>query len=190
MQVRRARWWVLVWVAATFFAASLSDLFASAASADEVYVANLTAPKGLGKKTAQLRLTIRERTSEEERATLGKILREQSSEAAFAAVRKIEHGTANIIGGVESPINYFYVFPGQNGARAIIIMAHPLYFPEDTPDVIPQGPVGLISLSLSNAGKGRGTMAEAEKVSVTDSGTFEVEGQATQIDLEDVVRVR
>jgi hypothetical protein len=56
--------------------------------------------------------------------------------------------------------------------------------------VIPQGPVGLISLTLSTAGKGRGTMAEAQKVRVTDSGTFEVEGQATQIDLQDVERVR
>lgn len=186
MQVLRARWVVAILVASTstLFAGSLS------ASAEEVYEANLTAAKGLGKKTAKLTVTIRERTSDDERAELGKILREQGSEAAFAAFRKIEHGTAKIIGGLESPINYFYVYPGHNGARVVIIMAHPLYFPEDTPNVIPSGPVGLISLSLNNAGKGRGTMAEAQKIRFTDSGTFEVEGQAMSIDLEDVQRVR
>jgi hypothetical protein len=185
MQVRRARPSVLACVAILF-----SVTVSVAASAEEVYVANLTSPKGLGKKTARLTVTIRERTPDEERAGLIKVLQEQGSEAAFVAIRKIEHGTAKITGGVESPVNYFYVYPGQNGARVVIITAHPLYFPEDRPNVIPEGPVGLIELSLDNVGKGRGTMAESVRARVTESGGFEVEGQAMRVDLQDVQQVR
>jgi hypothetical protein len=183
MQLRGASWSVL---------ACVSMLFATSlvASGEEVYVATLTSPKGLGKKTAKLTLTIRQRTSEDERAELGKILQEQGSEAAFEALRKLDRGTAKIMGGVESPIDYFYVHPGKNGAQVVIITAHPLYFPEDTPNVIPEGPVGLIHLTLNSAGKGSGTMADAHRVRLTDSGTFEVEGKAMQIDLDAVQQVR
>ena len=49
------------------------------ASAEEVYTATLTAARGLGRKTAELTVTITSRTSEEDAAKLQKILAEQGS---------------------------------------------------------------------------------------------------------------
>ena len=85
------------------------------ASAEEVYTATLTAAKGLGKKTAELTVTITSRTSEEDAAKLQKILTEQGSDAAVQELRKFDRGVAKITGGSSSPIRHVRAHPGQNG---------------------------------------------------------------------------
>jgi len=162
------------------------------ASAEEVYTATLTAAKGLGKKTAELTVTITSRTSEEDAAKLQKILQEQGSDAAIEAIRRFDRGVAKITGGPSSPIRHVRAHPGQNGSRVIIITDGPLYFPEDapSPSTISKGSkssVGLIELVVDNTGKGRGNMVEALKVNVTSEGVFQVVTPgATKIDLENV----
>src|SRR3990172_5281314 len=74
------------------------------ASAEEVYTATLTAAKGLGKKTAELTVTITSRTSEEDAVKLQKILQEQGSDAAIQELRKFDRGVAKITGGPPSTI--------------------------------------------------------------------------------------
>ncbi|HLE70853.1 MAG TPA: hypothetical protein VJH87_14330 [Vicinamibacteria bacterium] len=166
------------------------------ASAEEVYTATLTAAKGLGKKTAELTVTITSRTSEEDAAMLQKILQEQGSDAAIEAIRRFDRGVAKITGGPSSPIRHVRAHPGQNGSRVIIITDGPLYFPEDTPSpsTISKGSkssVGLIELVVDNTGKGRGNMVEALKVNVTPDGVFQVVTPgATKIDLENVQQKR
>src|SRR3990172_2506128 len=73
------------------------------ASAEEVYTATLTAARGLGRKTAELTVTITSRTSEEDAAKLQKILTEQGSDAAIEAIRRFDRGVAKITGGPPSP---------------------------------------------------------------------------------------
>jgi hypothetical protein len=166
---------------------------ASAASAEEVYTATLTSARGLGKKTAELVLTVTSRTSDEEAASLQKILNEKGSEAAVEAIRKFDRGIARIVGGPSSPIRHMRSHPGQNGARVIIITDSPLYFPEDapSPSAISKGSIGLIELVVDNTGKGRGNMVEALKVSITEDGVFQVVTPgATKIDLENVQQKR
>jgi hypothetical protein len=158
------------------------------ASAEEVYTATLTAAKGLGKKTAELTVTITSRTSEEDAAKLQKILQEQGSDAAIEEIRQFDRGVAKITGGPSSPIRHVRAHPGQNGSRVIIITG-PLYFPEDapSPSTISKGSIGLIELVVDNTGKGRGNMVEALKVNVTPDGVFQVVTPgATKIDLENV----
>ncbi len=165
----------------------------SAASADEVYTATLTAARGLGKKTAELTVTITSRTSEEDAAKLQKILQEQGSDAAVAELRKFDRGVAKITGGASSPIRHVRAHPGQNGSRVIIITDSPLYFPEDTPSssMISKSSIGLIELVVDNTGKGRGNMVEALKVNVTADGVFQVVTPGTtKIDLENVQQKR
>jgi hypothetical protein len=168
-------------------------LAASAASAEEVYTATLTAARGLGKKTAELTLTITSRTSEEEAARLQKILTEQGSDAAIAELRKFDRGMAKITGGPSSPIRHMRSHVGQNGARVIIITDGPLYFPEDapSPSAVAKTSIGLIELVVDNTGKGRGNMVEALKINVTPDGVFQVVTPgATKIDLDNVQRKR
>jgi hypothetical protein len=165
----------------------------SSASAEEVYTATLTAAKGLGKKTAELVVTVSSRSSEEDAAAFRKILKEQGSDAAVAAVRKFDRGVAKIVGGPSSPIRHVRVLPGQNGSRVIIITDSPLYFPEDapSPSAISKSSVGLIELVVDNTGKGRGNMVEALKVNITEDGVFQVVTPgATRIELENVQQKR
>jgi hypothetical protein len=164
----------------------------AAFAAEEVYVAMLTAEKGLArKKTALLTLTITERATEAMAAELRKAYDQGGSAAFFEAVRKLDAGEAKITGGLASKIHYVRVFPGQNGARVIILTAGPLYFPEDTPNIVPTDSIGVIELEVANAGTGRGKLAEAQKLRITNEGTFEVEAaRAGPIDLEGVRRER
>jgi hypothetical protein len=163
------------------------------ASAEEVYTATLTSARGLGKKTAELTLTVTSRTTEEEAAKLQKILQEQGSDAAVAELRKFDRGVAKITGGPSTPIRHMRSHVGQNGARVIIITDSPLYFPEDapSPSSISKSSVGLIELVVDNTGKGRGNMVEALKVNLTADGVFQVVTPgATKIDLENVQQKR
>jgi hypothetical protein len=169
------------------------SFWTSSASAEEVYTATLTSARGLGKKTAELVLTVTSRTSDEEAAELQKILNEQGSEAAVEAIRKFDRGVARIVGGPSSPIRHMRSHPGQNGARVIIITDGPLYFPEDapSPSAISKSSIGLIELVVDNSGKGRGNMVEALKVSITEDGVFQVVTPGkTKIDLENVQQKR
>ena len=162
------------------------------ASAEEVYTATLTAAKGLGKKTAELTVTITSRTSEEDAAKLQKILQEQGSDTAIAELRKFDRGVAKITGGPSSPIRHVRSHPGQNGSRVIIITDGPLYFPEDapSPSSVTKG-VGLIELVIDSTGRVRGSMVEALKVNLTADGVFQVVTPgATKIDLENVQQKR
>jgi hypothetical protein len=163
------------------------------ASAQEVYTATLTAARGLGRKTAELTLTITSRTSEEDAAKLQKILQEQGSDAAVEELQKFDRGVAKITGGPSSPIRHARAHPGQNGSRVIIITDDPLYFPEDapSPSTVSTSSVGLIELVVDNTGKGRGNIVEALKVNVTPDGVFQVVTPgATKIDLENVQRTQ
>jgi hypothetical protein len=166
---------------------------ASLASADEVYTATLTSARGLGKKTAELTVTITSRTSEEDAAKLQKILEEQGSDAAIAELRKFDRGLAKITGGPSSPIRHVRSHSGQNGARVIILTDGPLFFPEDapSPSAISKSSIGLIELVVDKTGRGRGNMVEALKVNVTEDGVFQVVTPgATPIDLENVQQKR
>src|SRR3990172_10220535 len=98
------------------------------ASAEEVYTATLTAARGLGRKTAELTVTITSRTSEEDAAKLQKILQEQGSDAAIEEIRQFDRGVAKITGGPSSPIRHVRAHPGQNGSRGLIITPGPPYF--------------------------------------------------------------
>ncbi|MGH9320988.1 MAG: hypothetical protein ACRD3V_14030 [Vicinamibacteria bacterium] len=162
------------------------------ASSQEVYVATLTSPKGLGlKKTAELTLTIADRSTEEDRARLLQVFEEKGSEGFVGELRKLEQGVAKITGGPSSRINYVMVRPGQNGSSVVILTESPLYFPEDGPPSTTGSSVGLIRLEVNASGQGRGTMAEAQKLRITQEGTFEVEASRVDpIDLEDVRRER
>lgn len=165
----------------------------TAASAEEIYTATLTSARGLGRKTAELTVTVTSRTSEEEAARLQKILTEQGSDAAIAELRKFDRGVAKITGGPSSTIRHMRSHVGQNGSRVIIITDGPLYFPEDapSPSAVSKSSIGLIELVVDNTGKGRGNMVEALKINVTPDGVFQVVTPgATKIDLENVQQQR
>lgn len=161
-------------------------------AAEEVYVATMTGAKGLGlKKTAKLTVTITERATDEKAAELRKAYDQGGSAAFFDAVRKLDAGVTHITGGLTTKVHLVRVFPGENASRVIILTAGPLYFPEDIPNVVPTDSLGVIELVVTNAGAGRGNLAEAQKLRITNEGTFEVEAaRAAPIELEEVRRER
>ena len=159
------------------------------ALAQEVYTATLTSARGLGRKTAELTVTITSRTTPEESERLQKILQEQGSAAAIQALQEFDRGVAKIAGGPSSVIRHMRSHPGQNGARVIIITDDPLYFPEDapSPSEAPSDSVGLIELVIDGSGRGRGNMVEALEVKFSPDGVFQVVTPGrTKIDLENV----
>ena len=85
-------------VAAALAAASILSLTVSA-TAEEIYTATLIASDGMGgDRKADLRLTINQRTTDEESAELQKILEEEGSDALFAKLRTWDKGLAELRG--------------------------------------------------------------------------------------------
>jgi hypothetical protein len=164
-----------------------------AALAEEVvYAATMAAPKGLaGEKTARLTLTVQEFTTDEEALALRDAIQKSGTEGLVEVLRDKDKGVAHITGGVTAKIVHVRVTEGENANTIVVVTDKPLYFPEDTPDRIPENAIGLINLVMNASGKGRGTMAEAVKVRLTPAGVFEVEAQSREpIEIRDVERLK
>jgi hypothetical protein len=162
------------------------------AQAEEIYKATITSGGAFRSVTSEITLTIESQTTDEESAKLQQILQEEGSDAAIEAVREFDHGVARIEGTVPRRIVLMRVHEGQNGRQIIIITDQPLYAPGQTPD--PDLPrkdaVGFIQLAMNNQGQGRGRMAEAMGITMTDEGVFQVEASgAKPIEIEDARRV-
>lgn len=161
------------------FSAALSLLAGSGlAAAEEVYAATMSAPKGLaGEKTARLTLTVQEYTTDAEAQALAAAIETSGTEGLIEVLRDKDKGVAHIQGGVTAKIVHVRVTEGKNANTIVVVTDKPLYFPEDTPDRMPDNAIGIIHLVMNASGKGRGTLAEAVKVRLTREGVFEVEAQ-------------
>lgn len=176
-------------VAAALAAASILSLTVSA-TAEEIYTATLIASDGMGgDRKADLRLTIKQRTTDEESAELQKILEEEGSDALFAKLRTWDKGLAEIRGSASQKILHVRVFPGENGSRVIIVTEGQLYMPDRSQDPRLANALGFIQLDVNTRGGGEGLAAAVEGVSVTDEGVLQLvtEGRA-RIRLENVAR--
>jgi len=159
------------------------------AFADEVYTAKLIRKRGLSKDFVHLDLRIRERATEEQAAALRKILAEQGTDALMDALRKGDYGEARVTGGLPRRIGWVRVYPGQNGSQVIIVTERPLYFPGEEPEGETSGAVGIITLEMNDRGQGRGRLAEAVKIDITEEGVLRVEAaRPATIEMEDVRR--
>jgi hypothetical protein len=164
-----------------------------AALAEEVvYAATMSAPKGLaGEKTARLTLTVQEFTTDEEALALRDAIAKNGTEGLIEVLRDKDKGVAHITGGVTAKIVHVRVTEGQNANTIVVVTDKPLYFPEDTPNRIPENAIGIINIVMNASGKGRGTLAEAVKVRLTPAGVFEVEAQNNApIEIREVERLK
>lgn len=160
----------------------------AATAEDQVYEATMAAKRGLSEIKAELTFTVHEFSTEEDANQIVRILQEEGSEAFIAELRKRDRGVAQVRGGPTAKICHVRVRPGENGSRVIILTDGPIYFPQDERREIPKDVIGIVQIVLNADGQGRGSIAEATKVRVTDSGTFEVEAsQVAPIDI-DIVR--
>ena len=83
------------------------------------------------------------------------------------------------------------VFPGQNGSSVLIVTDRPIYFPSDKLDEqpAPTTALGVIQLEMNDRGQGRGRLAEAVALHVTDEGVLQIQSaRPTTIEMEDVRR--
>lgn len=163
------------------------------AEAEEIYKATITSGGAFRAVTSEITLTVESRTTDEESAKLQQILRDEGSDAAIEAVRESDHGVARIEGTVPRRIVLVRVHEGQNGRQVIIITDQPLYAPGQTPD--PDLPrrdaIGFIQLAMNDQGQGRGRMAEATGISITEAGVFQVEASSSApIEIEEARQVK
>lgn len=158
------------------------------ASGKDVYTATLVVPRGLTSKSARLTVTIDQYSTEEDTAKLRKIYDEQGSEGLFAALREWNKGSAKLEGYPTQRVNHVRIHEGQGGRQVIIVTEQPLYRAEESSPSRPSTQtLGLIQLEMNNQGQGRGSMAEATKVRLTEAGVLQIEAYgAKSIKLEDV----
>jgi hypothetical protein len=162
-----------------------------AVAQEQVYEATMTARRGLSQIEAQLTISVQQFSTEEDANRLVGILQDQGSEAFIAALRELDRGVVRVVGGPTARICHVRVLPGENGSRVVILTDGPVYFPQDERRRIPKDVIGVIQLVLSSQGQGRGSVAEATKVRVTEAGTFEVEAsQVAPIDISNVRQVQ
>jgi hypothetical protein len=163
----------------------------SALAQKEVYTAKLVRTQGLSTETVQLDLTISKRATQEDADALRKILEEEGSDAVMEALRTGDYGEALVTGGTPRQVIYARVFPGENGSSALIVTDRPIYFPSDPLDrqANPDTALGVIQLELNDRGFGRGRLAEAVAVKVTDAGVLQIESsRPSSIKIENVRR--
>jgi hypothetical protein len=83
------------------------------------------------------------------------------------------------------------VFPGQNVDTVIIVTEKPLYFPGDEPEGDTSEALGFITLEMNDRGQGRGRLAEAVRIEMTDDGALTIEAARPDvIEMQDVRRVQ
>ena len=120
-----------------------------------------------------------------------KILDEEGSDTLMEALRKGDYGEARVTGGRPRRVVWVRVFPGQNGSSVMIVTDRPIYFPSDTLDEqpAPTTALGVIQLEMNDRGQGRGRLAEAVAMYMTDEGVLQIQSaRPATIEKEDVVR--
>ena len=163
----------------------------NASAQEEVYTAKLVRKKGLSTESVQLDLRIRERATQEQADALLKILNEDGSDALMEELRKGDYGEARVTGGRMRRVVWVRVFPGQNGSSVLIVTDRPIYFPSDKLDEqpAPTTALGVLQLEINDRGRGRGRLAEAVAMHVTDEGVLQIQSaRPTTIEVEDVKR--
>ena len=131
-------------------------------------------------------------TTEEEATKLQQILEEEGADAAIAALREFDRGWP----GSRAPFLGALTFEftrGRTGARSssLLINRSTVLARCPTPTCPGETPSGFIQLQMNNQGQGRGRMAEATGMRVTDSGVFQVEAsRATPVEIEEARRVK
>lgn len=163
----------------------------AALAQDEIYTAKMVRKKGLTPESVHLDLRISKRASQEDADELGRILAEDGSDALMDALRQGDYGEARVTGGMPRKVVYARVFPGQNGSSVIIVTDRPIYFPSDKLDEMPKQTtaLGVIQLEMNDRGRGRGRLAEAVAMQVTDDGVLQIQSaRPATIEMEDVRR--
>lgn len=164
---------------------------AGSAVAQEVYTAKMVRKKGLSNESVHLDLHITKRATQEDADALLKILSDDGSDALMAALRKGEYGEVRVTGGRPRTVVWARVFPGDNGSAVLIVCDRPIYFPSDALDEQPKPTeaLGVIQLEMNDRGRGRGRLAEAVAIHMTDEGVLQVQSaRPAAIEMEDVVR--
>ena len=186
MRLRTFVWLALVGMMGVFFV-GIGD----ASAQEEVYTAKMVRKKGLSTESVHLDLKIRERGTQEQADALLKILDEEGSDTLMEALRKGDYGEARVTGGRPRRVVWVRVFPGQNGSSVMIVTDRPIYFPSDTLDEqpAPTTALGVIQLEMNDRGQGRGRLAEAVAMYMTDEGVLQIQSaRPATIEKEDVVR--
>ena len=163
----------------------------SALAQDEVYTAKMVRKRGLTPESVHLDLRITKRATQEDADALLAILEEKGSDGLMEALREGDYGEARVTGGEPRRVVYARVFPGQNGSSVLIVTDHPIYFPSDSLDGQPKPTtaLGVIQLEVNDRGRGRGRLAEAVAVQMTEAGVLQIESDApATIEMEDVRR--
>ena len=161
----------------------------TASAQEEVYTAKMVRKKGLSTESVQLDLRIRERATQEQADALLKILNDDGSDALMEELRKGDYGEARVTGGRPRRVVWVRVFPGQNGSSVMIVTGRPIYFPSDKLDTqpAPTTALGVIQLEMNDRGHGRGRLAEAVAMHVTDEGVLQIQSaRPATIEMEDV----
>ena len=163
-----------------------------AAAEDEVYTAKMVRTKGLTTENVHVDLRIRQRATQEQADALRKILAEEGSDALKTALLKGDFGQARVTGGHPRRVVWARVYPGQNGSSIMIVTDRPIYFPSDDLEEKPastEDALGVLTLEINDRGVGRGRLAEAVAVHITDDGVLQIQSpRPDTVEIEDVRR--
>lgn len=176
-----------VWLAIV----GMSWTMSSSVTAQETYTAKMVRTKGLSQESVQVDLQISRWASQDEADALLEVLNEGGWEALKAALLDNDFGEAQVTGGTPRKVVWARVFPGQNGNSLMIVTNEPVYFPSDPLDeqADPQQALGVLTLEVNDRGLGRGRLAQAVALHVTDAGVLQIESaRPATVEIEDVRR--
>ncbi len=155
-------------------------LGAAGASAEETFTGTIVVPRGMAQSiNAPLTVTIEQYTTDDEARQLREILDKQGWDEVVKTLRQVNRGSARLRDATW-PVSWARVFPGQNGARRIMIVTlRPISLPEEEAPPPSMDPTfGVIQIDLSAQGKGQGLVIGGARIRLTDEGQIQVESSA------------
>jgi len=177
--------WRRIWSTAAFVGrlavfSGFGFLGAAGATAEETFSGTIVVPRGMAQSiNAPITATVQEYTTDEEARRLREILDKQGWDEVVKSLRQANKGSVSLRDATW-PVSWARVFPGQNGARRVMIVTlRPISLPEDEAPPPSMDPTfGVIQIDLNAQGKGQGLVIGGARLRLTGEGHIQVESSA------------
>jgi hypothetical protein len=133
-----------------------------------------------GGPPAQVIISIKGWTTDQEVKALNATLASGGPEAAEKAMEKISKGYLAFVGSLGWPINVARTFPTANGGQRIVLVTdRPIMNVEALEQSVTLNyPFGIVELQVDASGKGTGSVIGLAKITIDDQGGIKVDPYA------------
>ena len=159
-------------------AAALGAARVSAQGAPETFTATANVKHGGASVSAPLKVIVTRYTSEDERATLARALRDGGTEGLRKALASQKDAGSVQLGERRTPIKFAGQRPTGSGRLVTVVTAEPILFlgaGVPSAKATTGFEVAVAMLDLKEGDTGLGELAPAAKVGVSDAGAFVIE---------------